>query len=242
MPIELKRQNNSSSSPALDDAEDRTDPRDQKTYYLHVTPLRFLVTEILREAFKLISIREIKGVDNLPARGPVIIAANHLTNFDVFPLQFALPRPIFYMGKEELFRNPLMDWFLRQLGAFPVYRGAQDAWAITHAEKVLRQRLVLGIFPEGSRSKGRGLRPAKTGAARLAFTADCPIVPIAIHGTQYMFRKSPRRTKIYITVGAPLYPQPNETLLALTDRMMFAMAEMLPPEARGVYSYHPSGF
>ena len=59
MPIELKRQNNSSSSPALDDAEDRTDPRDQKTYYLHVTPLRFLVTEILREAFKLISIREI---------------------------------------------------------------------------------------------------------------------------------------------------------------------------------------
>jgi 1-acyl-sn-glycerol-3-phosphate acyltransferase len=242
MPIELKRQSNSSSSQALDDAEDRTDPRDQKTYYLHVTPLRFLVTEILREAFKLISIREIKGVDNLPARGPVIIAANHLTNFDVFPLQFALPRPIFYMGKEELFRNPLMDWFLRQLGAFPVYRGAQDAWAITHAEKVLRQRLVLGIFPEGSRSKGRGLRPAKTGAARLAFTADCPIVPIAIHGTQYMFRKSPRRTKIYITVGAPLYPQPNETLLALTDRMMFAMAEMLPPEARGVYSYHPSGF
>jgi 1-acyl-sn-glycerol-3-phosphate acyltransferase len=226
----------------IDNAGDQSDPRDQKTYYLNVTPLRFIVTAILRATFKLISISDVQGVENLPASGPVIVAANHLTNFDVFPLQFALPRPIFYMGKEELFRNPFMDWFLRQLGAFPVYRGAQDAWAINHAEKVLSQNRVLGIFPEGSRSKGRGLRPAKTGAARLANTMDCPIVPIAIHGTQYMFRKFPRRTKIYITVGEPLYPQADETHLALTDRMMFAMAEILPPEARGVYSYRPSGF
>jgi 1-acyl-sn-glycerol-3-phosphate acyltransferase len=226
----------------IDNAGDQSDPRDQKTYYLNVTPLRFIVTAILRATFKLISISDVQGVENLPASGPVIVAANHLTNFDVFPLQFALPRPIFYMGKEELFRNPFMDWFLRQLGAFPVYRGAQDAWAINHAEKVLSQNRVLGIFPEGSRSKGRGLRPAKTGAARLANTMNCPIVPIAIHGTQYMFRKFPRRTKIYITVGEPLYPQADETHLALTDRMMFAMAEILPPEARGVYSYRPSGF
>jgi 1-acyl-sn-glycerol-3-phosphate acyltransferase len=226
----------------IDNAGDQSDPHDQKTYYLNVTPLRFIVTAILRATFKLISISNVQGVENLPASGPVIVAANHLTNFDVFPLQFALPRPIFYMGKEELFRNPFMDWFLRQLGAFPVYRGAQDAWAINHAEKVLSQNRVLGIFPEGSRSKGRGLRPAKTGAARLANTMDCPIVPIAIHGTQYMFRKFPRRTKIYITVGEPLYPQADETHLALTDRMMFAMAEILPPEARGVYSYRPSGF
>lgn len=226
----------------VDDAGNRPDPRDQKTYYLNVTPLRYVVTAILREAFKLISVSEVYDVENLPASGPVIIAANHLTNFDVFPLQFALSRPIFYMGKEELFRNPALDWFLRQLGAFPVYRGAQDGWAIAHAEKVLHQGLVLGIFPEGSRSKGRGLRPAKTGAARLAHAVACPIVPIAIHGTEYMFRKFPRRTKIYITAGAPLYPQPSETHLALTDRVMFAMAEMLPPEARGVYTYRPSGF
>jgi 1-acyl-sn-glycerol-3-phosphate acyltransferase len=225
-----------------EDAGNRPDVRHQKTYYLHVTPLRYLVTAILHEAFKLISIRYEKGIENLPASGPVIIAANHLTNFDVFPLQFALPRPIFYMGKEELFRNPAMDWFLRQLGAFPVYRGAQDAWAIAHAEKVLRQGLVLGIFPEGSRSKGRGLRPAKTGVARLAAALECPVVPVAIHGTEYMFRKFPHRTKVYITAGPPLSPQPDETHLALTDRVMFALAEMLPPEARGVYAYHPSGF
>jgi 1-acyl-sn-glycerol-3-phosphate acyltransferase len=242
MPSELKQQNKPISSPALDDAEDRADPRHQKTYYLRVTPLRTLVTAILRQIFKLITISEVKGIENLPSSGPVIVAANHLTNFDVFPLQFALPRPIFYMGKEELFRNSFMDWFLRQLGAFPVYRGAQDAWAIDHAEKVLRHSLVLGIFPEGSRSKGRGLRPAKTGAARLAHSMHCPIVPIAIHGTQYIFRKFPQRAKIYITVGSPLHPQPGETHLALTDRTMFAMAEMLPPEGRGVYAYHPSGF
>jgi 1-acyl-sn-glycerol-3-phosphate acyltransferase len=192
--------------------------------------------------FSLVGDRHTQGAENLPASGPVIVAANHLTNFDVFPLQHALPRTIFYMGKAELYRNPALDWLLRQLGSFPVQRGARDAWAIDHAEKVLRSGQVLGIFPEGSRSKGRGLRPAKTGVARLAQAVDCPILPVAIHGTQYMFRHFPRRTPVQINIGAPLYPEPSETLLALTDRVMFTLAGMLPPEARGVYSYRPPGF
>jgi 1-acyl-sn-glycerol-3-phosphate acyltransferase len=174
--------------------------------------------------------------------GPVVLAANHLTFFDVFFMQFALPRPIFYMAKAELHRNPLMDAVLRQLGSFPVERGARDEWALHHAQRVLEHGQVLGIFPEGTRGKGQGLRPAKTGAARLAMAVGCPIVPMAVMGTQRMFHRFPRRTRVSITLDQPLFPHHAETALALTDRLMFALAEMLPPEGRGVYAQHPVGF
>ena len=219
-----------------------SDPRDKKTYYLVVTPFRRFLIGGLRKLLALTATWQAQGVENFPISGPVALAANHLTNFDVFLLQFITPRPIYFMGKEELFRNPFMDWGLRQLGGFPVYRGAHDEWAFRYAQRVLEKGLVLGIFPEGTRNKGEGLRPAKTGIARLAQAADCPIVPIAIHGTQYLFKRRPRRAEIHLTVGRPLYSEPGETHLSLTERTMFALAEMLPVEARGAYRYHPAGF
>ncbi len=232
----------SPQNPVADSLSPSPDPRDQKLYYLQITPVRRVVEPALRVIFSLFGSIRSSGQEKIPSQGPVIVAANHLTNFDVFPLQFALPRPIFYMGKEELFRIPLMDWLLRQLGAFPVYRGARDEWAIRHAEKVLERDLVLGIFPEGTRNKGNGLRPAKTGAARLAQSVQCPIVPVALYGTQNMFHHFPRRTKVQVTVGDPIYPEANDTHLDLTDRVMFALASMLPPESRGVYRQRPPGF
>jgi 1-acyl-sn-glycerol-3-phosphate acyltransferase len=128
------------------------------------------------------------------------------------------------------------------LGSFPVERGTHDEWAINHALKVLEHGQVLGIFPEGKRNKGLGLRPAKTGAARLALAANCPIVPLAVDGTQRLFHRFPRRTRVRATLGDPVYPQANETALALTDRMMFTLAGLLPPKQRGVYAQHPPGF
>jgi 1-acyl-sn-glycerol-3-phosphate acyltransferase len=213
-----------------------SDPRLTKQYYFQTTPFRQAVTAILRATFRLFSRLEVKGIEHFPKAGPVIAAANHLTNFDVFPIQFALNRPIFYMGKEELFRNPLLDWMLRQLGSFPVYRGEGDRWAIRHAQEVLRRNQVLGIFPEGQRSKGGGLRSAKNGTAHLARHAACPLVPVAVQGTQHIFSKLSERTQISITFGRPLYPEPRETPQDLTNRLMFALAELLPPELCGVYA------
>ncbi|MFH1906892.1 MAG: lysophospholipid acyltransferase family protein [Chloroflexota bacterium] len=80
------------------------------------------------------------------------------------------------MGKAELFKNPLIDQFFRNLGGFPVYRGERDEWAIRHAGKLLRHGQVLGMFPEGTRSHGRGLKVAKTGAVRLVLSVNCPIL------------------------------------------------------------------
>jgi 1-acyl-sn-glycerol-3-phosphate acyltransferase len=96
------------------------DPRDQKKYYLDDTPQRRALVALARSLFNFIMKMEVVGQENFLRKGPVVLVANHVTNFDVFPMQFALPRVIFFMGKAELFKNPLMDFFLRNLSGFPV--------------------------------------------------------------------------------------------------------------------------
>lgn len=218
------------------------DPRDKKRFVFHATPFRRFVVFLLRNLFKLIMELEVQGVENFPADGAVILAANHVTNFDVLPMQFSLSRPIFFMGKSSLFKIPLLEWAYRELGAFPVYRGERDEWALRHAAKVLAHGLVLGMFPEGTRSRGKGLGVAKTGTARLALEANCPIVPVAVIGTDKFFKRFPRRTKVIIKILPPILPKPAETPLALMDRVMFALARELPAEMRGVYAELPKGF
>ena len=219
-----------------------TDPRDRKRYYFAATPLRIVLVEAARLLFSMAMRMDVQGLEHLPGQGPVVVAANHVTNFDPFPMQFALPRPVFFMGKAELFRFFVLDAVLRQLGAFPVYRGEKDQWALAHAARVLRHGQTLGMFPEGTRSQGKGLGVAKTGAARLAIEANCPLVPMAITGTDRFFRRFPRRARVTITLLPPLVPRPGETPLALTDRLMFALAAALPEEMRGVYAEMPKGF
>lgn len=218
------------------------DPRDQKKFVFHATIVRHLTIAFLKIIVPLLMKRQISGTENLPSEGPVVLAANHLTNYDVFPIQLCLPRPLFFMAKAELHKNPLLDAYLRQLGAFPVNRGSGDEWALNHAREVLDHNQVLAIFPEGTRSKGKGLRPAKTGAARFALYAHCPIIPVTITGTEQMLKQFPKRTAITIQIGEPIYPEKGENALALTDRLMFTMAEMLPSKLRGVYAERPAGF
>jgi len=107
---------------------------------------------------------------------------------------------------------------------------------------VLNHGLTLGMFPEGKRSKGRGLSVAKTGAARLAIEANCPIVLMAVTGSDQFSKRFPRRAGVQITLLPPLRPKPGENPLALTDRLMFTLAGALPEEMRGVYAEVPEGF
>jgi 1-acyl-sn-glycerol-3-phosphate acyltransferase len=218
------------------------DPRDRKHFYFHATPLRRALIATLRGIFYFLMEREVTGLENFPLDGPVIVACNHVTNFDVFPMQLSLPRPIFYMGKAELFKNPLMDYVIRNLGAFPVSREKKDPWAYNHALKVIAHGQTLGMFPEGTRSKGRGLGVAKTGVARMAIETNTPIVPMALTGTDRFFKRFPHRTRVTVDLLPPLRPHPGETPLALTDRLMFTLAAALPKEMRGVYAEMPKGF
>ncbi len=219
-----------------------SDPRDKKKFYFHATPLRKAVIALLRTIFNLFMDRHVDGLEYFPLDGPVIIAANHVTNFDVFPMQLSLPRPIFYMGKAELFKNPISDMLFRNLGAFPVSRDRKDPWAYNQALKVLAHGQTLGMFPEGTRSRGRGLGVAKSGVARLSIETGAPIIPMAITGSDKFFKDFPRRTRVNVSLLPPLLSEAYETPLGLTDRLMFALASALPSDMRGVYSEMPKGF
>lgn len=218
------------------------DSRNSKRYYFEVTRTRILTVIIARVLLKSVAVFNPFGVENLPNSGAVVLASNHITNFDGFLMQLVIPRPIFFMGKAELYRNPLLDIYMRQLGSFPVKRGERDVWAIDHAKRVLGEGQVLGMFPEGSRNKGRGLRAAKTGAARLAIDTQSTIVPVAIDGTQHILKKFPERAKINIIFGMPITPSSFLSPAYLTDTIMFNIAELLPEKMRGVYTSRPEGF
>jgi 1-acyl-sn-glycerol-3-phosphate acyltransferase len=222
-------------------AQQNFDLRDRKKYYLEETNTRRFLLWLVENLFRTAMVMRVEGQENFPLDGPVIVAANHVTNFDVFPMQFAVPRAICFMGKAELFNTPL-DPLLRVLCAFPVYRGEKDEWAIRHAEKVLAHGQTLGMFPEGKRSKGKGLGVAKTGTGRMAIEMNCPIIPMTMVGTDQFFKRFPRRASVTVNLLPPILPNPNDTPLSLTDRLMFTLAARLPESMRGVYAEVPKGF
>ena len=103
--------------------------------------------------FKLWLRLEVRGTEHIPARGPVVLACNHLSLLDPPVLGEAATRRIHCMAKEELFHNPIFGYIIRSLGAFPVRRGAADRNAIKHGMELLKRGEVVAVFPEGTRSK-----------------------------------------------------------------------------------------
>ncbi len=214
------------------------DARDRERFVFHETPGRRAMLALVRVLFRPVMKLCVEGLENVPVQGGCILACNHLSNWDVFAMQLALPRTIFFMGKAELFRVAPLGAVLRDFGAFPVYRGEKDAWALMHARRVLDAGQVLGMFPEGHRSKGRGLLPAKTGTARLALESNCAILPMAITGSDKLLHSFPRRTEVRVAFLPLLHAREDETPEDLTTRLMFRLAAALPPELRGAYAGH----
>jgi 1-acyl-sn-glycerol-3-phosphate acyltransferase len=148
---------------------------------------------------------EARGLENLPAEGGFVLAANHISNFDPWPLGLPLwpQRQLFFMGKAELF-NPVLGPFLRAGGAFPVRRGEVDVDAIAKAVEICRAGDVVAMFPEGTRQL-KGLRKKfehrpRPGSARIALTAGVPLVPAALRGTDRLSRLA----KLRVAYGAPV--------------------------------------
>lgn len=123
-------------------------------------------------------------IHKLPEKGPVILAANHLSNWDPIVVAVVINRKIHYMGKAQLFENAVLSWVMKKLHVFPVKRDVVDKNAIKTALTVLENNQVLGIFPEGMRNKTGEEMKAQAGVALIALKSGAPVVPVACIGTK----------------------------------------------------------
>jgi 1-acyl-sn-glycerol-3-phosphate acyltransferase len=171
-----------------------------------VNLLVYLVVRALLQPFFHIYFRMTRiGREHIPARGPVIIASNHRSFLDPFVIGTMARRPLYYVAKQELFRNRVQAWLLSALGAFPVRRGAGDEDMVETAKAILARGDIVLIFPEGTRTRPGALGKPKRGVGRLALETGAPVVPVAVIGTEDVrrgWRIRPR--KVRIRAGRPL--------------------------------------
>ncbi|WP_242848984.1 lysophospholipid acyltransferase family protein [Syntrophomonas palmitatica] len=128
-----------------------------------------------------------EGIHKLPDKGPVIVAANHVSNWDPILVGVVLKRPVHFMAKAELFQNRFLSALFSGLHAFPVKRGAADRKAIRKAMDLLDQGEILGIFPEGARKKLKPDAAIQSGVAMIALKTGVPVLPVACIGTDRNF-------------------------------------------------------
>ena len=165
--------------------------------------MRVIAVGLMRALFRL----EARGIEHVPARGPVLLVANHSSVLDPPIVGGACPRQLTFLAKAELFAVPGFGRLIRALNARPVRREGADAAALRVALRVLEQGGALLVFPEGTRGDEGRLREPKPGAALLAVLSGAPVVPVFVRGTGRAWprgRQLPRPAKVRVTFGAPL--------------------------------------
>lgn len=208
-----------------------------------VPPFYWAATHLLRFLLFVLARWEVQGREHVPRTGPLIVVANHLSNADPPILAAAIRyRRVRYMAKVELFRFPL-GIIMRLYGAFPVRRFEADARALLAAERILRRGGVLGMFPEGHRSRTGYLGEPRPGTGLVALRTGAPVLPCAIEGTEQLrhLRNLLRRPRIRVTIGAPFAlpqakrPRPEDVSDA-TQRVFAAVTELVPTKYRRPYT------
>jgi 1-acyl-sn-glycerol-3-phosphate acyltransferase len=144
--------------------------------------IKAILSPIFRAAFRI----RVVGLENVPTSGGVLIASNHQAFCDSLFIPFAVPRRVTYVAKAEYFDSWKTSWFFRGVGQIPMERsgGAASQKALGEALEVLRSGGCIGIYPEGTRPPDDRLHRGRTGVARLALGAGCPVVPAGIKGTR----------------------------------------------------------
>jgi 1-acyl-sn-glycerol-3-phosphate acyltransferase len=208
--------------------------------------------ERMRKAFSallhLLARIEVRGLENVPAGG-VIMSPNHLSWFDPPLIFIQFPhRKVTVFNADTYRTNRVFSYVMTGVDLIWVARGATSPSTIKYGIRALKGGSMLGIAPEGTRSKTHALQEGKTGAVYLAYAAGVPLVPIALTNTDKLASslKKLKRTTLTVTFGKPMYfgapgqRRPDAEQLELdTTEVMCRIAAMLPPEYRGVYANHP---
>jgi 1-acyl-sn-glycerol-3-phosphate acyltransferase len=165
------------------------------------------------------------GADRFPKTDGVLLCSNHISNLDPPLVGGACPRPVHFMAKSELFSAPILKTVLPKVNAFPVRRGMSDRQSLRTGLKILEDGGVVGLFPEGTRSKTGEVGQGLAGAGFFALRSHAPVVPCAIIGSYKPFGK------IKIIYGAPIDIEKSGgkkvSVREATDQIMKAIANLV---------------
>lgn len=197
----------------------------------------------MRWILRIFSKWEIQGLENVPPFGSLIIVANHLSNVDPPVLSSSIPRHIHYVAKKEIF-YPILSFFLKKYGTYPLHRKGQDASAFRWMMNLLNHDQVVAIFPEGQRNPLTGLQKANPGVALLALRTHAWILPVGITGTGHigpLWRILCPTGKFTVRIGSAFTLPDIEgsleriQLQSLADMIMYRVADLIPESYRGLY-------
>lgn len=197
---------------------------------------------LARFCFGVLGRMEVSGREGVPPYGPLLVVANHLSYNDPPAVAAAVPRPLAFLGKQDLFEGWGREWLLRQLQVYPIDREL-GVGALRTALSLLAADQAVMIFPEGTRSRDYRLQRGLSGVAYLAIKSQAPILPVGIWGTE---KFSPKRMplplcRFRVNIGAPFTPPLLEggytraAAAGVLELIMLRIAALLPAEYRGVY-------
>ena len=206
--------------------------------------LRGLMRTVVRTY--LVGLFTLRGTENIPRTGSLIICSNHQGTIDPPLVPAFVPRgDTWTMAKSEFFRKAWMAFMFRKYHAFPVVRHTADRAAVRQAFDLLKAGKALIMYPEGTRIESGGLGSPEPGAGFIAQKAESPFLPVALTGTRECLPKGawwPRRVRVTVTFGKPflvMRKRADGSRISheeASDAIMVAIAELLPPDQRGVFS------
>ena len=207
------------------------------------TTLYRLGRPVARFCFGTFGRMEVTGEENVPPRGPVILACNHLAFTDPPLLVAAIPRPLHFLGKRELFGNPIGRFLMHGFHVLPYDRSTASTETMRTLLGLLDQDRAVALFPEGTRSKSHSLQEAQLGIVYLALKSQAPILPVGVTGTEKFrgWRMPFPLCRLTASVGPPFTlpviegRPPRPVMQGMLRMIMERVAMQLPPEFRGVY-------
>jgi 1-acyl-sn-glycerol-3-phosphate acyltransferase len=178
------------------------------------------------------------GTENLPQTTPYVLAPVHRSYIDTLLAGYVSDRRVRFMGKEEMWRTPLVAKLFNSLGGFPVRRGTPDREALRICEQILAAGEPVVLFPEGTRQSGPLVQPLFAGPAFVAVRANVPIVPLGIGGSERAMPKGAkwlRPTRIALAVGRPIWPPPAPDEGRVPRRVVQELTDRLHKELQEVF-------